>query len=275
MKKLFLLSIILSGALVYAVSFEVGDTIDERYNREKPEFILHETEVMNFKLQVRSKKTEIMTGDYVYLCIDGHNFGILVYDESEKYIFDLDGDNVLDVEMQQLFIPIWVFEKSEQFIKDPSKNNIKEYLDLLLAAFNDNENPYSSGKLESLKRKLSIVDVRHPNQDLQYALFMYYACLGISSDLDKATLAIFDRIYCKRFSERTHPLIVLHMLETYINMGNRADAEKLLETGIREYPSFIPFQVYSWQLERDAILKKQKYDSLKNTYPNHWIVKQI
>ena len=36
------------------------------------------------------------------------------------------------------------------------------------------------------------------------------------------------------------------------------------------YPDFVPFKVYSWQLEKDKKVKGLKYKNLKNKYPNHW-----
>mgnify|MGYP000976641242 CR=1 FL=1 len=83
-------------------------------------------------------------------------------------------------------------------------------------------------------------------------------------------------LYAERFNEKQiHPLIVLHIIETAINKGNKDEARQFTEKAVKDFPDFIPLHVYSWQLEQDQNLKEQKYSALKKNYPEHWIVKQI
>ena len=85
-----------------------------------------------------------------------------------------------------------------------------------------------------------------------------------------------ENTYKERFNKGVHPLIYLWMIEALINVGaNKKDLEPLLNDIVNSYPDFIPFQVYSWQLEKDKKVKESKYKNLKNKYPKHWIVKQI
>ena len=85
-----------------------------------------------------------------------------------------------------------------------------------------------------------------------------------------------ENTYKERFNKGGHPLIDLWMIETLINVGaDKKDLEPLLNDVLNLYPDFIPFQVYSWQLEKDKKVKENKYKNLKNKYPKHWIVKQI
>lgn len=72
-----------------------------------------------------------------------------------------------------------------------------------------------------------------------------------------------ENTYKERFNKE-HPLIYLWMIETLINVGaDKKDLVLLLNDVLNLYPDFIPFQVYSWQLEKDKKVKENKYKNLK------------
>lgn len=82
--------------------------------------------------------------------------------------------------------------------------------------------------------------------------------------------------YLDRFhQEIAHPLLFLWIIEEYIPLGEKDKACSITEDAKDEYPDFIPFKVYSWQLEKDPEIKKEKYKELKKNYPKHWIIAQI
>ena len=145
--------------------------------------------------------------------------------------------------------------------------------------FNGNENPYTSKKLNKLidKTMQASTDIKNENRDLIYGIFLYYGLQSIKNPfLDFANMNMVENTYKERFNKGGHPLIDLWMIETLINVGaDKKDLESLLNHILNLYPDFIPFQVYSWQLEKDKKVKESKYKNLKNKYPKHWIVKQI
>ena len=58
-------------------------------------------------------------------------------------------------------------------------------------------------------------------------------------------------------------------------MGYKDDAANFANDLVTMWPEFIPGLVYQWQLEQNLETKNKYYKSLKELYPDHWIVIQI
>ena len=197
-------------------------------------------------------------------------------DDKIEYLFDVDGDGILESKTTSMLVPAWTFRKSKNLNKS-STNNVKHYLDTLMKFFNGNENPYQTGTVRKTLDELQslVANTKTPNRDVLFALFTYYRFIQYSSEADSIALAEFEKLYKERFSLDCPEIIFLHKIETCINQGNITKALSLIKQGSALFPNCIPIQVYSWQLEENKTLKEQKYKSLKQKYPNHWIVKQI
>ena len=223
---------------------------------------------------------EVITKEDTKFLVSGNKLvGVTQYvNGKEICLYDMVGDGKIDIISPYPIVPAWVITDSE-YNKKSSKNNIDKYLEEFYKLFNGNENPYTSKKLNKLidKTMQASANIKNENRDIIYGIFLYYGLQSIKNPfLDFANMNMVENTYKERFNKGVHPLIYLWMIETLINVGaDKKDLEPLLNDILNLYPDFIPFQVYSWQLEKDKKVKENKYKNLKNKYPKHWIVKQL
>jgi len=140
--------------------------------------------------------------------------------------------------------------------------------------FNDDVNPYTSGTINKYITYFSThIDISNNNRDLFFGMLEYYIfaeypalALMVSSELGIRYEERFDTI---------HPLVLLHTAESLINLGYYDYAIVFIDDILSTNPDFIPAKVYSWQLEDNPTVQQRKYNELKISHPNHWIVKEI
>ncbi len=284
MRKLFLLMLlsVLAVSVVAAQNyiFKPEDNIIEFCKEKRPKFMtagpqliagMPET-VQNF-LKFKEKTTDADTK-----ILESENFivGVLQNNDGKNEIlYDMDGDGILDVYSERMFVPAWVLFRLDSANKTP-KNNTDAYLDSFYELFNANENPYTSGRLNGFLTRMikDLANERLENRDIIYGIFLYYALQKQKNTyLNFSNMQMVLNEYLDRFhQEIAHPLLFLWIIEEYIPLGEKDKACSITEDAKDEYPDFIPFKVYSWQLEKDPEIKKEKYKELKKNYPKHWII---
>jgi hypothetical protein len=223
-------------------------------------------------------KTETADEDIKILVIlDKYPVGVLQSNRGEsQFYYDLSGDGILDSEVATMEVPFWVVASNTDDTLKTENNNIKPYLDTFYQLFQNDENPYTSGKYIKNSNKLldESTSLSLENRDLFYSLFCYYRW---GNKYPAGAIAAIDYLasqYVDRFNA-DHPLFRLHFLESLINLGQEQQAMPFLESLLLMDPSFVPAQVYRWQLEKDPQQKKKCYEELKKQHPKHWIVRQI
>jgi tetratricopeptide (TPR) repeat protein len=196
--------------------------------------------------------------------------------EKSVILLDLSGDGKLDTEFPTLFIPYWVVAESASSTLKTKNNNLKQILNTFYNNFDDDPNPYESGKHRSELTAVlqSAQNENMENRDLFYAIFCYYYLGREFAQQELVALDYLRRNYYERFKE-SHLLFDLHEMECLINLNDYDSARKILSRLLAVDPDFIPALVYQWQLEKDPEKKAEYYKRLKKDHPKHWIVKQI
>jgi hypothetical protein len=193
-----------------------------------------------------------------------------------QLLYDLTGDGVLDTEVAGLEVPYWVVVRNTEDKLKTATNNIKQYLDGYYQLFQQETNPFTSGKLTAYTDAVlkAMSTGNGENRDLLYAL---YCCYRWGNKYPAGTASSLDylaKTYSLRFGA-DHPIFYLQFLEAYIELGNKDAARKVLELLLKVDPNYVPAQVYRWQLELDLDKKAEYYADLKSHHPHHWIVSQL
>ena len=257
--------------------FKVGDNIIDYLNQNPTQYLTQGTLLMDSpdgQVDFLKYKANTIETDTKYLVQGSNVFGVMQNDNISTYfLYDINGDGILDCEHDFLFLPFWVLSESG-YTKTVVDNNLLEYLDNGYKMFNGKENPYSSGSMRKyLTDFASNTGIANYNRDLFYAILEYYS-FAQYPELALMILFEFETRYKERFGS-SHPVIILHIIESMINNGYRENAADFIKEYESKYFDFIPLKVYSWQLEKNPLIKQQKYEKLKQEHPEHWIVLQI
>jgi len=182
----------------------------------------------------------------------------------------MDGDGVLDIYSDLLFLPAWVLSKSS-YTKISKNNNLKQIFDIGFNGFNSDD-PRTAIEIY-VESCFSNISISTENRDIFLALVQYTSYTNYP-DLALVIISWVETQYLERFGV-THPFILLYKAESMINLGQHEQAMEIIKQLLLISPNFIPAKVYSWRLEKDLTIKQEKYEELKTMYPNHWIVRQI
>ncbi|MCL2242905.1 MAG: hypothetical protein FWC03_00365 [Treponema sp.] len=275
----FLLLFFLTSGLSFTqqIIFNINDNIISYLKQNPAQYLTHGAYLINSPdgrvdfLKYKPVTTDI---DTKYLVQGSNLFGVMQYENDTTYfLYDINGDGILDVRHDSLFIPFSVLSVSSN--TDLSeKNNLSEFLNNGLAILNGNENPYSNGAFAKYIGNISsYFNNSAINRDLFYGMLEYYNF----TQYPALALMIISELgirYEKRYGS-IHELILLHIAESLINLNNYVHAIIFIDDILSINPDFIPAKVYSWQLETDEIIRQRKYYELKTNHRNHWIVGQI
>jgi hypothetical protein len=278
--KYFFLSIyfFISG-IIYSqqIILHIGDNIIDYINKNPPQYLTQGIFLYNIpdgSVDFLKYKTETSEIDTKFLIQGSTVFGVMQYENNTtKLLYDITGNGILDISHDSLLIPFWVLTKSTH-TKISSNNNILRILDNGLKMFNGNDNPYTNDAMKKYVAEFSsLINISTDNRDLFYGMLEYYRL----AQYPALALMIITELgirYNERFGD-IHPIILLHTAESLINYGNNELPVGFINDILSTNPNFVPAKVYSWQLEKDPIVKQKKYNDLKTNYRNHWIVKQI
>jgi hypothetical protein len=281
MKKCILIFVcIVSCCLLYSqqILFNVGDDIVSYLEAHPASFVVQGQNLLNVpdgRFDFLKYKFITVDEDTKFLLQDQTVFGVMQCENSiTRFLYDLNGDGVLDVVHTTLFLPYWILSQSRYTVIS-GENNVKPSLDAGMAMFNGNANPYTNprGAGQYIMEMVAKIGPTFENRDLFYGLFQYY----YNAEFPELAFKILSQIeidYEARFGT-VHPLILLHLAESLINMDEPARARVIINRLLQIEPDFVPAQVYRWQLEPIPALRQNWYNQLKAEHPEHWIVKQI
>jgi len=259
------------------IIFNIGDNIIDYLNNNPTQYLTYGTFLYNIpdgRVDFLKYKAETTDIDTKYLVQGSTVFGVMQYENNTtRLLYDITGDGILDVSHDYLLIPFWVLSKSVH-TNISRNNNILRILDNGIRMFNGNDNPYTNNAMRNYIVEIStFINASTDNRDLFYGLLEYYR-LAQYPALAIMIISELGIQYESRFGY-IHPLIFLHLAESLINFGNHEHAIEIINEILSTNPDFVPAKVYSWQLERDPIIKQRKYSDLKTNHQNHWIVRQI
>lgn len=200
-------------------------------------------------------------------------FGVLQGGSPNSYyLFDTDGDKILDYKTDEFLLPPWVIEVNSP--NKNSKNNIKPIMDLLYESFNSDLGPSNPKMIAAIQSFTQYeADTSMANRDLVYLLKFYIDNSG-NADLALKTIERLKELYNQRF-DAEHGLIFLFYGETYLDLGNKNEAKQIFEKILKIDSSYVPALVYDYKLETDKKSSKGKLKILKKEYPNHWLIKKL
>ena len=206
---------------------------------------------------------------------DEYLIGVLQGTSSNAYyLFDINGDNILDTKSSTPILPYWpVFLSSKN---KTNTNNISPILELTYDSFQSDEGPMKNPKMQqSLKSLFAFKDdVNSENRDLAYLYYFYQANSGLYPEQSLICIELLTNEFEKRFG-KIHPVLLLYTAETLINLGDDESAKTII-SNLREIdPDFIPAKVYKYQLEKNKKNSKALLKELKENHPKHWIVKTL
>jgi hypothetical protein len=258
--------------------FQVGDNVLNHLNRNPPQFRVPGQKILKTpdgSVDLLKYQVEILDTDIIFLAQGSTVFGVVQRENNNtRNIYDINGDGILDVEHDDLFIPPWVLSKS-QYTKISKNNKLPLLLDNIYEMFNNNISPYETTDFEEkyLTNFFSaIIDTSVDNRDLYYAMFQYYL-LNDRPFLALLIISDLARRYHERFGT-IHLLIKLFTAETLINLGDTKNAMMFINEILSTSPDYVPAKVYRWQLESNPTVRQRMYNELKKNFPNHWMVRQ-
>ena len=277
--KLLLIILLFMNNYLFSqqILFRVGDNISDYLNTNPPQYLTQGTNLLNFpdgRVDFLKYKMETTNIDTKFLVQGTNVFGVMQFENNTTvFLLDITGDGILDVYFDSLILPFTVLTKS-QYTRITRSNNLLQFLDYGLNMYNSDPGPYAPDvNNRYISGFSSNLDISIDNRDLFYGMLQYYNFVP-APQLALMIITSIGILYEERFGT-THPVILLHIAESLINLGFRENAVEYINSILSTNPDFIPAKVYSWQLEENQELRQRKYNELKTNHPNHWIVRQI
>ncbi|HOM86563.1 MAG TPA: hypothetical protein PLH80_00130 [Spirochaetota bacterium] len=211
----------------------------------------------------------------IVFALDKYPIGVLQgTSPNAYYIFDIDGDGILDTKTDKGIVPFWVVYANS---KNKSKNdNITSIFNLVYESFQSDEGPYINQKFKESINKLYEFNknINIENRDLAYLFLFYQLYNQYFPEQSLKCLDLLTKEYISRFN-KIHPILLLYKAETLINLKQEQDAKKIIAELRKADPNFIPAKAYEYRLEVDKEKAKILLNNLKENHKNHWIVKQL
>jgi hypothetical protein len=259
---------------------KIGDSVRDYLNQHPVKFTV--------KMQGNTNWREagmLEYGMYSKKGVDDAHPAILLWDRltpigvlqgkppSTHFLFDIDGDGVLDYRGNELILPTYIVLSNSPIV-DPSKNDMKKLLDVHYEVFQSDAGPYDNKDFrEVLASGFNpyATDNMKPNRDLFYLLSFY---LGHAKEPKLALLAISElqSRYVRRY-KALHPIVLLFLLESSINADDDAAASRYCGELLKLHPDFVPANYYQYKLEKDPQKATELAKQLEMAHQNHWLVK--
>lgn len=279
---LFISLLLMLRPLTAQENLAVGDDLWGYLEKNHPRYKLEGVQILPFeegRIEYRLFSRDNWENEPVILMAAG-KYPIGVMQKTRDgfvCLLDLTGDGVLDEAFPEVILPFWVLVISTpDTLKNADARPFGRILDSFYRSFGGDADPYTSGAHQANLKSLieSLSDDGPENRDLYYALYCYYF-LGIRwPQYARQVIEILAGSCQERFGG-VHPLLILHRLETCINLEDFTRARQFVRDLLEFDPGFVPALVYRWQLEEDAEKRTEYYRDLKENHPRHWIVKKL
>jgi hypothetical protein len=192
---------------------------------------------------------------------------------SSYFLFDTDGDGVLDYRSNELILPTYIVLSNSPIV-DPSRNELKKLLDAHYEAFQSDAGPYENKEFRNALASAFnpyAADNLKPNRDLFY-LLSYYLGHAKEPKLALAAISELQSRFTRRYKEG-HPVILLFLLESSINANDEEAASRYCGELLKLHPDFVPAVYYQCRLEKDPQKAAELANRLGMAHPDHWLVK--
>ena len=275
---IFIFGVLINGfTFSQQIIFNIGDNIRDYLSKNPAQYLTYGAFIVDSpdgRVDFLKYKAETSDIDTKFLVQGSTVFGVMQYkNNTTVLLYDITGDGILDVSHDSLILPFWVLSESAN-TNISNNNNLMQHMTNGFNIFNSDMGPNAPDAIKNYLMNISSnTGTSVNNRDLFYGLLQYYT-YTTSPSLALMLISELGIRYERRFGS-LHPLILLHTAESLMNLGDNEAALIFVNDLLSTNPNFIPAKVYSWQLERDPLIKQRKYNELKTNHPNHWIVKQI
>lgn len=259
---------------------KLGDDVRAAFASDNPSHMVFGAAVVDIPegtIAFYKKAADSERNDRKYLVVlDRYVVGVLQdTGAGSEILVDADGNGTLDYASNVLRVPFWVVAREYSHTPEDA-DNVRPYMDHSIQNFNSTADPYSTGRHARLLVSLldAVADPTTPNRDLLYALFDYHTLGNRYPWAAMQAIRYVTDSYLNRYPN-AHPILYLHTAESMINLGQSSAARDVVAFLVQSWPGFIPGRVYEWQLEPDPERRRELYQALKNSFPNHWIVLQL
>ena len=284
MKNLFALFLILPGLFLTGQTINQGDHLKTEYKKiSKPYFF----NGPNFTPWVEGAgilligaKPKATDCNFLFLALkDTTLIGVFKMSNPPAFIFDTEGNSIMNSTSQTFVLPAWVVKKRTKV--SSSDKTVFSLLDKLY------EKTLQANDLE-LDEK-TVAEYQRYQTDTSLAnrhiavLFDNYQtiitesaekgqrppadiCIPLMRTLESECVALFNKV---------HIMVSVYMGEALESGGMIEEARKHFKKSLEVHPTSIPIQVYNYKLEPDSNKKKEQLTALKKKYPQHWMVKDL
>ncbi len=210
---------------------------------------------------------------------DSTLFGVYVKTPEADFMFDSQGDSILDVSPGYFMYPMWVIKENTKISPDDMKiievlNYIYEKT-LQLDDFDERVNPYEN----FVKYR---TDTTLANRHIAY---LFENSLIVSTEISQNDSPELRKISldlnrsmaseCLSLFGAIPVIVYIYLGEDLIGYDMIDEAIENFEVALQLYPDCIPCKVYSCVLEKDPVKKSEKSKELRKKHPNHWLVKEL
>lgn len=257
---------------------EKGDNLLEYLKDHSQLFIHGDLRVSHWKegaVGIYTQQKDSAEGVKVILSVGRYPLAVLRDDGPESYVLiDTNGDGVLDVRREELFIPFWVVFKNSP--NKTSDERILYVMELMYQAFQSDAGPAQSDEMKKAFATIDsyALDEEKENRDLFYMLYFYSGYNLKEQELSLLTLNAL-RNQCDERLGKVHLLVYLFIAETLINLDRGPEASQYVERVLDSDPDFVPALAYRYKLEKDPDKAEDMLRRLKQDHGDHWVVQKL
>jgi tetratricopeptide (TPR) repeat protein len=218
---------------------------------------------------------EISNGISLLISCNYYPFGVLINGSDQKFLIDIDGDSIIDIEIEYLFVPHWVVSLNSKEKNDTQ--NVVEVLNMYYTAFQNNVSIRESELILSGAKEIvnAAKDISYLNRDILYLFYLYDHLFVLKEyQLCIKYLSYLDNEIIKRYSIGTHPIIYIYLVETLYKLNDFDRARNIDNSLLEYYPDCIPGLVYQVLLETDIQKKDDLTKTLIKNHGDHWLVQE-
>lgn len=281
-----LLFLLLTTATVYsnAQTLKQGDNLRTEFNKisnpyyfKAPSFTGW-TEGANMLLI--GDKPNPKECDFVFLALqDTTLIGVFKTKAPNVFMFDTEGNSLLDKPSEYFLLPLWTVKKNSQVVStdktilsllDKMYQKTLQANDFELDEATMKEYQQYQSNTALANRHIALLFDNYQTIITQTAAKGEQApsdiCIPLMKSLSGECLSLYNSI----------PVIVcIYMGEALQSAGMIDKAREHFKMSLQFYPNSIPLLVYNYRLEQDKTKQKQQLADLKKKYGKHWMVKDL
>jgi hypothetical protein len=218
---------------------------------------------------------EISSNVLLLISRNYYPFGVSIKDDNPYYLIDFDGDSILDIQIEYLYVPHWVVSLNSR--EKNNSTNIENIFDMYYRAYQNNESVRNSELIFNGAKEIIQAgqNVSYQNRDILYIFFLYDYLYTIKEyELCIKYLELLDKTMISRFGGSTHTMILIYLVETLYRLGSYQKATEVNNLLMEWYPECIPGMVYQVLLEPDQNKKNNLMERILMNHSEHWLVKE-